>query len=432
MDYNQTLHYLFTRLPMFQRIGAAAYKADLTQTIAICNKLGHPEKKFKSIHVAGTNGKGSVSHLIASILQEQGYRVGLYTSPHMKDFRERIKINGRKIPEKEVIDFVGNNQVAFKNLEPSFFEYTFGMAVKHFADENVDVAVMETGMGGRLDSTNVVDSVISIITNIGYDHMQFLGDTLSKIAAEKAGIIKYKIPVVIGQTQEETSKVFVKAAQKSSSEIYFADQNFKILEQAKPDDAYDHPLKMILQHIQTGRKIDLNCPLNGNYQVKNLITVLQSVEIIKTLGFKISQPSIQKGTKNVIKNTGLMGRWQVIARKPLTICDAAHNADGMKEVINQISRINFDKLHFVLGVVNDKNIEGLLQIMPANAMYYFCKADIPRGLDANQLKDLASKYGLKGLAHHSVQEALISARNNSKDDDLIFITGSTFVVAEVV
>ena len=328
MNYQQTLDFLYSQLTIFQRVGGAAYKSNLNNTIAICKLLGNPEQKFPSIHIAGTNGKGSVSHLLASVLQEAGYKVGLYTSPHLTDFRERIRINGRKIPQSKVIKFVENNKSLFQIIKPSFFEYTFGMAINNFAEENIDIAVMETGMGGRLDSTNVVRSILSVITNIGYDHTQFLGDTLEKIAVEKAGIIKPNIPVVIGETQEEIKSVFIKAAKLNQSDIYFADKEYRIHIKKKgiPEDQIEFDVlnkkDIIVNSLQTN--------LLGKYQLKNFITAIKAIDLLQDHGFSISTNQIKQGFKRTSENTGLAGRWQVLNKYPLTICDTGHNVDGIK------------------------------------------------------------------------------------------------------
>lgn len=431
MTYNQTLSFLFSQLPMFHRIGAAAYKADLNNTIALCSVLGNPEKKFKSIHIAGTNGKGSTSHFIASVLQESGYKTGLFTSPHLKDFRERIKINGRMISKHSVTSFVDTYRGDFNEIKPSFFEWTFALAAWHFAYEKVDIAVIETGMGGRLDSTNVVNPVLSVITNIGLDHTQFLGITLKKIASEKAGIIKSGIPVVIGETNLETAPVFTTSAQNLKSEIKFADQNINLLK----SQFSNHPsplLTCFYNSSLTGCEYKLESPLPGKYQLKNLATVLCSLEMLNRNEFKISPENIVSGIRNTIKNTGLMGRWQTISKNPLTIADIGHNPDGIREVIEQISLIRHDHLHFVLGVVNDKDVTSMLEKLPTNATYYFCKADIPRGMDATELAKLAKNYSLVGSSYCSVKEALFSAQNSAGKNDLIIVGGSAFIVAEVV
>lgn len=405
MTYQQTLDYLFSQLPMFQRIGASAYKVDLSNTIELCNLLGNPQHHFKSVHIAGTNGKGSTSHMLASILQEAGYTVGLYTSPHLIDFRERIKINGEMISEQEVVDFVTKYKKDFEKINLSFFEWTVGLAFDYFSNQKVDIAVVETGLGGRLDSTNVIIPEISIITNIGKDHMQFLGDTLEKIALEKAGIIKKNVPIIIGETQPEIKHVFVSKAKDLGSAIYFADQI-----------------------IQQGLESDLK----GSYQKKNIKTVLASVHELKKLEFAISDEQIKSGLLHVVRNTGLMGRWQTLGLDPKIICDTGHNEAGIREVISQLESLTYNKLHFVLGAVNDKEIDSVLELLPKNAVYYFCQAKIPRALDVNELKNKAKSYRLNGNAYSSVKNAYEEAKKTANKHDLIFIGGSTFVVAEVL
>lgn len=391
---------------MYQRIGAAAYKADLNNTIAICSLLGNPEKRFKSVHIAGTNGKGSTSHLLASVLQENGYKTGLYTSPHLKDFRERIRINGRMISEQYIVDFVEKLKSDFVVIKPSFFEMTVGLAFSYFAEEKVDIAVVETGMGGQLDSTNVIIPLVSVITNIGIDHIQFLGDTLEKIAFEKAGIIKPGVPVVVGETQSETEPVFRQKAMENDSTVYFADQLIK-----------EHLYKTSLQ---------------GIYQKKNIKTVLQTLNLLCDAGFNISEKNIHDGFLKVIDNTVLMGRWQILSHSPLTICDVGHNEDGIRQVLKQISITPHNHLHFVFGLLSDKSPEAILSLMPRDATYYFCKADIPRAMDANVLRHKAIEYGMKGESYVSVKDALAAARFIAEKNDLVFVGGSTFVVAEVV
>lgn len=404
MTYKETTTWLFNQLPMFQMQGASAYKKDLTNTLSLVKHLQHPETKFKSIHVAGTNGKGSTSSMIASILQEAGYKVGLYTSPHLKDFRERIRINGEMISEDFVVDFVAQNKAFFEANQLSFFEMTVGLAFDYFAKEQVDVAVIEVGMGGRLDSTNVITPLVSVITNIGFDHTQFLGDTLPKIAAEKAGIIKSNIPVVIGEYSEETKPVFIDKAVLEKAPIYFAQDN---------------------------PEVTIECALLGDYQVHNKKTVLQAVKLLQ-LQFNIEENHIKLGLKNVIQNTGLLGRWQILKQKPFIVCDTAHNSHGLKIVLNQIQKHSFENLHMVLGVVNDKDLDSILPLFPKNAKYYFCKPNVPRGLDSEILKQKADDFGLFGKVFNSVSEAYDEAVNSAKDSDFIYIGGSTFVVAEIV
>lgn len=427
MDYNQSLDYLYSQLPMFQRLGAAAYKADLSNTINLCKILNNPERKFPSIHIAGTNGKGSVSHIIASVLQTAGFKTGLYTSPHLKDFRERIRINGKKIPKHIVSDFVIKNKTSFEAIKPSFFEYTFGMAISWFASENVDIAIMETGMGGRLDSTNVVNSVLSIITNIGLDHTQFLGDTLEKIAAEKAGIIKTGVPLIIGETNEATDAVFTGFAKKLKTEIFFADTDFEIRNALNTNKTLTFDMykggHIYLENIYTD--------LTGTYQLKNIITAIKALEVFSERN-PVSLNHIIKGLSDIKKNTGLKGRWQILQKKPLSICDTAHNVEGISIIISQIKSISFNKLHFVIGMVSDKNIQSILSLLPKNALYYFCKADVPRALEVIELQKAATRSGLHGQSYSSVREAYKSAQSNANKEDLIFIGGSTFVVAEVL
>jgi dihydrofolate synthase / folylpolyglutamate synthase len=431
MTYRQTLDYLFQQLPMFHRIGAAAYRADLNNTLSICSLLGNPESKFRSLHIAGTNGKGSTSHYLASILQEANYKTGLFTSPHLKDFRERIRVNGKMIPKSFVTEFVSKHRREFEKIKPSFFEWTFGLASRYFALQEIDIAIIETGLGGRLDSTNVIQPELSIITNIGFDHMQFLGDSLEKIAIEKAGIIKRNVPVVIGETQPMLSELFIACADRNRSAISFADQEW-IIRNHLITTGRQPLLKACLDDLSGGRTITVLSPLTGGYQLKNLITVLQSVKQLGSAGFSISDEQCKRGIRNVIRNTSLLGRWQVLAQKPLTIADIGHNKDGIAEIVRQIGNTRFYRLHFVLGVVHDKDIAAMLEQLPSGATYYFCRADIPRGLDAEELMRIASGFGLKGNVFASVKEAYSAARMAANEADLIFIGGSAFVVAEVL
>lgn len=405
MTYQDTLDWMFAQLPMYQRQGQSAYRKDLTNTLKLADHLNHPEEKFKSIHVAGTNGKGSTSHMLASILQEAGYKIGLYTSPHLKDFRERIKINGHCITEEFVIDFIKTNRSFFEENQLSFFEMTVGMAFNYFVMEKVDLGVIEVGMGGRLDSTNIIKPEVSVITNIGLDHTQFLGESLGEIAKEKAGIIKENIPVVIGETQRETKPVFLDVARKNDAEIIFADEL-----------------------ISTEYKSDLQ----GSYQEKNIKTVVQTVYELQKLGYDISEANIEKGFKNVVANTGLLGRWQELGHNPKIICDTGHNREGLAYVMKQLKQEEYKKLHIVFGVVSDKNIEGIVDLLPKEATYYYCKPDIARGMKANVLKSTLDDYGIKGSVYSSVNEAYKAARQNADVADLIFVGGSTFVVAEII
>lgn len=404
MNYKETTEWLFNQLPMFQQQGASAYKKDLSNTIALVNHLNNPENKFKSIHVAGTNGKGSTSSMLASILQEAGYKVGLYTSPHLKDFRERIKINGKEIAEDYVVQFIKENKSFFEQHELSFFEMTVGLAFQYFADEKIDVAIIEVGMGGRLDSTNIITPLVSVITNIGLDHTQFLGNTLKLIAAEKAGIIKQNIPVVIGEYLPATKNVFIEIANKNDAPTYYAQE----------------------REIQ-----DLPCDLLGDYQIQNKKTVLQTIEILNN-HFTISEQAVKDGLLNVVKNTSLLGRWQQIGKNPAVICDTAHNAHGLEIVMKQIQKQKFKQLHIVLGVVNDKDLDSILPLFPKKAFFYFCKPNISRGLEATSLKQIAESYGLIGVVCNSVSEAYILARLEANEDDFIYVGGSTFVVAEII
>ena len=405
MTYQDTLNWMFSQLPMYQRQGKTAFKKDLSNTLKLAEHLNNPENKFKSVHVAGTNGKGSTSHILASVLQEAGYKVGLYTSPHLKDFRERIKINGQEVSKHFVIGFIKRNKDFFETNKLSFFEMTVGMAFDYFAKQNVDIAVVEVGLGGRLDSTNIVIPEVSIITNIGLDHTQFLGDTLEAIAFEKGGIIKPNIPVVIGETQKETAPVFKSLAKSCDSEILFADQ--LVSEVYKSD-------------------------LIGSYQSKNIKTVIQTVKQLQGKGFKISKKNIKQGLLKVVKNTGLLGRWQILKERPKVVCDTGHNREGLIYVMQQLSNETFESLHIVFGVVNDKDLRYILDLLPKKATYYFCKPNIPRGLDAEELQQTFSSYKLKGRAYKSVNEAYNSALNNARKDDFIYVGGSTFVVAEII
>ena len=428
MNYRETIDYIFKQLPMYQRIGKAAYKADLNTSIQLLDYLDNPEKKFKSIHIAGTNGKGSVSHMIASVLQTAGLKTGLYTSPHLKDFRERIRINGKVINKNYVVDFIEQNKTAFEKLKLSFFEMTVGMAFKYFFENKIDIAVIETGMGGRLDSTNLINPELSIITNIGLDHTQFLGETIEKIAVEKAGIIKKNTPVVIGETQNQIRNIFIEKAKLENSQIFFADQNFEA-ELIENKNIYYN----IFDIKKNGKLFlkNIKLPLKGDYQSKNLVTSLQALNILAAK-FGIKKEHIFEGIFKTVENTALMGRWQILKQNPITICDTGHNIDGIKHIVNQISNFHFSKLHFVIGVVNDKNIDKILKILPKEAIYYFCKAKIPRGLNAQILKEKAKNFNLDGKAYNSVTTAYQSAVRSAKKTDMIFIGGSTFIVAEVV
>lgn len=423
MTYKKTLNYLFDSLPMFQRIGQTAYKADLNTTLLLDEYFKSPHKAFKSVHIAGTNGKGSTSHLLASIFQEAGYKTGLYTSPHLVDFRERIRVNGKMISQQYVIDFVKNHKHYFETLKPSFFELTVALAFEYFKHKNIDIAILETGMGGRLDSTNIITPELSIITNIGLDHTEFLGKTLSDIAKEKAGIIKINTPVIVGKTQTETKQVFQSIAKEKNAQLIFADEIYKSEYSTLTLDNSQ------IFHIYKNKK-NLKCPLLGSYQNENICTALVSVEQLIKQGFNISEENIYAGVKNVILNTELKGRWQIINQSPLTICDTGHNEDGIKYITEQIKNTAYKKLHFIFGVVKDKNIEKILTLLPKDAIYYFTKASIPRALDENELYKKAIESNLNGKAFSSVEIAYTDALKNAEPNDLIFVGGSTFIVGD--
>ena len=431
MNYTETIGFLFTQLPMFQRTGPVAYKNSLENTLQLDELYGSPHRKYKTIHVAGTNGKGSVSHMLASVLQEAGYKTGLYTSPHLKDFRERIRVNGEMMPKKQVVDWVENFGINndYWKIKPSFFELTVAMAFDYFASEEVDVAVVEVGLGGRLDSTNIILPEVSVITNIGLDHTNLLGDTLEKIAAEKAGVIKSGVPVVIGTTQKKTTPVFRNRAKQKKSKIYFADEEYSAKYSMLGLDG-----NQIVAIEQNGRKVypDLKLDLKGLYQLKNLPAVLKSIAVLNEKGWHIWESSIYKGLQNVSKNTGLLGRWQIIGNNPLIICDTGHNEDGIKANVKQIESTPFNKLHFIFGTVADKNPEPILKLLPKNARYYFVKANIERAMNERVLKETALTFGLKGDCFSSVSAGVKNAQICADKHDLIFIGGSTFVVAEVL
>ena len=403
MTYQETLEWMFGQLPMYQQKGISAFKGKLDNILALSAYLGHPERKFKSIHVAGTNGKGSSSHMLASILQEAGYKVGLYTSPHLKDFRERIRINGIPVSKKFVVDFIKKNKLFFEAHDLSFFEMTVGMAFQYFEKEKIDIAIVEVGLGGRLDSTNIITPEVSLITNIGYDHVEMLGDTIAKIAFEKAGIIKPGIPVVISELQEETATVFNNIAGERGSKIIFAGE-------------------VIPGNYKTS--------LLGSYQAKNVKGVVATIKELK--GFEIREEHIVDGLLNVSVNTGLLGRWQTIGENPTVVCDTAHNTEGLSIVLDQLKQQEYTSLHLVIGFVKDKNLEQILPLFPKNAHYYFCRPNIQRGLDEVVLKTRAMEFGLEGESYPSVNEALKSALRVAKKSDFVFVGGSTFVVAEIV
>lgn len=425
MNYQQTLDYLYQQLPMYQRLGQAAFKKDLTNIIRLCDGLGNPQERFKSIHIAGTNGKGSVAHILSAILQAQGLKVGLYTSPHYRDFRERIKINGAYIPENYVVEFVAKTKEDWAEIKPSFFEITVAMAFQYFAEEKVDIAVIETGLGGRLDSTNILTPIISAITNISFDHQDMLGDTLDKIAFEKAGIIKPKVPVVIGESHKITAAVFREKASEENSPIYFAEKAYKLV----PISAnYERTVFNVFRNKRL-RYAALKVNLTGEYQSKNLQTALQVIEL---LPFDIKEETLREGLLNLKSLTNYIGRWQLIGKKPLTFCDSAHNEAGIRYAMQQLASSRYEQLHIVMGVVRDKDLSKILPMFPSSAKYYFAKAAIPRGLNAEKLREEASNYNLVGEAYESVKVALETARDNAQKEDLIFVGGSIFTVAEVI
>lgn len=421
-DYTQAIKYLYANLPIFQRVGAVAYKKDLTNTIQLCEVLDNPHLKFKSVHVAGTNGKGSTSHMLASVLQSSGYKTGLYTSPHLKDFTERIKINGQEISKDFVVGFVNRIKPSIELIKPSFFEITVAMAFDYFVQEKVDVAVIEVGLGGRLDSTNIITPVVSVVTNISYDHQDILGDTLEKIAFEKAGIIKRGIPVVISERQVEVENVFIEKASEVGSEIHFAQDSYSVEESGNRLNVHQDKEQFINQ---------LSLPLKGIYQFNNLAGVLKTINVLTENGFQISFEKLIHGLEKTVDQTGLKGRWQELSEKPLMICDTGHNTAGVREVVKQIHLQEFDKLFIVWGMVKDKEADEILCLLPKKAYYYFCQANIPRAMDAYILKENADRFDLKGEVIVDVNKAIEKASQLASPNDFIFIGGSTFVVAEI-
>jgi len=422
MNYTEAVHYLIEQLPMFQRIGAAAYRADLGNIIALCDILDNPQRQTKFIHIAGTNGKGSVSHIIASIMQAQGYKVGLFVSPHYKDYRERIKINGKFISKPFISKFVSDNLEKFKTVNASFFEITTAMAFEYFKQKKVDYAVIEVGMGGRLDSTNIITPILSVITNISFDHMQFLGDTLPKISAEKAGIIKTNIPVVIGETHRETKDVFTKRASLNEAPITFADRTLKLSD-----------FKSDIRGISFAlNKKQYRSDLSGDYQKKNITTSLAAIANLRSQGITISETAIKKGLNNVRSSTYFIGRWMLMGKRPTVIFDSAHNEGGIRELVSQIKKIKYEHLHFIYGTVADKDITHILSMLPKKATYYFCKPNIPRGKEVAELQKEATIELLKGTPYPSVKKAYKTALSKAGKDDLVIVSGSIFVVAEVV
>ena len=403
MNYKETIDYLFQKLPIYQRTGEIAYKADIGNIVKASEILGNLHLNFKSVHIAGTNGKGSTAHMISSILEEAGYKVGLYTSPHLKDFRERIKINGKMIPKESVVDFVQQYKTDFEKIDMSFFEFTVAMTFHYFSEKKVDIAIIETGLGGRLDSTNIIKPLVSVITNIGFDHTSLLGNTIEEIANEKAGIIKKNTPLIIGRKQEECEDIFITRSKEKNSAIT----------------------------LSSG-KTTYQTDLKGDYQLENVCTTVFTIKEIQKKGFRISEENIKNGLLNVVKNTSILGRWQTLQKEPLIICDIAHNEEGIKKIVKQLDSLEYEKLHFIIGTVNDKNIENILTLLPKDAIYYFCQANIPRSLNKKLLQSKSEKHGLSGKVYNRVSQALKTAKKNSKKEDCIFVGGSMFVVAEII
>jgi len=428
MTYQETINYLYAHLPMFSRIGAAAYKKDLHNTIEFCNAIGNPQTTFKSIHVAGTNGKGSTSHMLAAILQEAGYKTGLYTSPHLTDFRERIKVNGEMVNEEFVVEFTERTKSISDEIQPSFFELTVAMAFDFFAREKVDIAIIETGLGGRLDSTNIITPILSVITNIGYDHMNILGNTLEQIAYEKAGIIKPYIPVIIGEYLPETKKIFEDKALHENAPLHFAQEEYSISSIV----ASTYTLQCDVISVKNGDTEKFTLDLNGVYQTKNLRTVICAEAILLEQGFNISNAAEKHALANVKKLTGLHGRWEVIADEPAIVLDVAHNEDGIKQIVEQLELTTFNQLHIIAGMVKDKEVEKVLALLPKYAAYYFTKAQIPRALPENELAEIAAAAGLTGKIFPDVNNALKEALQHAHKDDLILVCGSVFLVGEVI
>jgi dihydrofolate synthase / folylpolyglutamate synthase len=420
-SYQETLEYLYANLPIFQRVGSTAYKKDLTNTIKLCEHLGNPHLKFKSIHIAGTNGKGSSSHMLASVLQSAGYKTGLYTSPHLKEFTERIKIDGHEIDKQFVVEFVNRIRPTIEEIHPSFFEITVAMAFDYFVKQKVDVAVIEVGLGGRLDSTNIITPIASLITNISFDHKDILGDTLEKIAFEKAGIIKNNIPIVVSERQREVEDVFTEKAAVSNAPIYFGQDYYSVTEGESGFSVSTND-----SHL-----FNLSLPLKGTYQTKNLAGVLKMVDVLRTKGIAVTQQQLVTGLEATISQTGLKGRWQTLGSNPLVVCDTGHNTAGIREVVKQIGQQKYATLHMVWGMVKDKEPDDILALLPKDARYYFCQATIPRAFDARMLKEKAALFGLRGEVVDDVNMAIAAAKRAARVGDFIFIGGSTFVVAEI-
>lgn len=426
--YNEAIEYLYAQLPMFTRDGASAIKKDIDNTVRFCEALGNPHQLFKSIHVAGTNGKGSTSHTLASILGEAGYKTGLYTSPHLLDFRERIRVNGQMIPEEAVLRFINEHRRLVEEIQPSFFETTVAMAFDYFAQEQVDIAVIEVGLGGRLDSTNIIHPELCVITNIGMDHTDQLGDTLIQIAGEKAGIIKSEVPVIVSERDESIAHVFERKAEEQKAPLRFASEELQVLSSARKE----RGLQLTVSDYVHQETIEIYVGLAGRYQQKNMLGVLTAVDELRKKGWKIDDKALMAGLANVEENTGLQGRWQVLSSDPLVICDTGHNEDGIREVMDNIRTTTFNRLHIVIGAMRDKDLAHILPQLPEQAVYYFCHPDMPRALPAEELKEKAAEYGLKGNAYPNIEEAMDSAKRVYQEGDLIFVGGSNFVVAEVL
>jgi dihydrofolate synthase / folylpolyglutamate synthase len=427
MNYQDTLDYLVEQLPMFQKLGPSAYRTGLDNTLKLDEYFKNPHQHFPSIHVAGTNGKGSVSHMLASVLQDAGYKVGLYTSPHLLDFRERIKVNGKLIGRKFITNFVEENISFFGTFKPSFFEISVFMAFNYFVHSRIDIAVVEVGLGGRLDATNIINPVLSVITNIGKDHTEILGDTLAKIAFEKAGIIKRRTPVVIGESHPDTLPVFIRRAEELKAPLVVADKQYHIDSSYTSADGYQ-----VFKVRKNGALPypNLKCGLLGHYQRKNTVTLLSAIDQLRQVGFNLEEKVIYSGLKNVIRNTGLAGRWQITGHEPVTIADTAHNADGLKQVVQQIAETPHEKLHMIIGFVNDKDIESMLSLLPLQADYYFTRLSVPRTMDEKALEARAAERGINGLSFPSVKEAWTVLNDKTGPNDLVVITGSTFLVAD--
>ena len=425
--YAEIVEYLYTQLPMYQRQGQVAFKKDLGNITRLCSLLDDPHLKFKSVHIAGTNGKGSTAHMLAAVLQTAGYKTGLYTSPHLKDFRERVKINGKEIPQQEVLGFVNRYKKAFEEIQPSFFEWSVALAFYYFAREEVDIAIIETGLGGRFDSTNIITPLLSVITNIGFDHMQMLGDTLGQIAFEKAGIIKNNTPAVIGKTQAETKAVFLEKSAICHAPVVFADVHYNIRLTERSSSTHYSVYKDSELYLD-----NLECEFSGGHLKENLLTVIASLDMLKLSGLNITPGAIKEGLHMVNTLTGLRGRWEIISKTPLIVCDCAHNEDGLKQLFKHVNQLQFSKINIVFGTVNDKNLNKILPLLPVTAEYYFCRANIPRALDEKALQTKASSFKLKGSTYPSVKEAIISSKKSSNQNDLLLITGSNFVVAEAL